>query len=271
MSPVEFVARTFEKTDYSSPRRFIWSHIRRHPWLVMGVLLGAFSNAALASLASIIVGRAVDAIVEREDVAYVGLMALALVGSQSIRAGLQFVRNASTEVFAQRIERDVRDELYVSLLGKSMTFHDFQPVLAGQPNQVLYGEGASGQGVQQGVFQILIKSSDLFPPANTFDDFHGQIPPFLHYLFQFFHFHRLNPGVCGRAVQGIEVYAVRLNSPDDPMESRQFPCVIIDGFHHEDFQPELPFVDPAESDEAFDDFFSFIPILQTSKCLIDNP
>ena len=32
------------------------------------------------------------------------------------------------ELVAQRIERDVRDELYASLLAKSMTFHDFQPV-----------------------------------------------------------------------------------------------------------------------------------------------
>jgi ATP-binding cassette subfamily B protein len=38
------------------------------------------------------------------------------------------MRNMSAEVFAQRIERDVRDELYASLLGKSMAFHDFQPV-----------------------------------------------------------------------------------------------------------------------------------------------
>jgi ATP-binding cassette subfamily B protein len=29
---------------------------------------------------------------------------------------------------AQRIERDIRDELYVALLGKSMTFHNLQPV-----------------------------------------------------------------------------------------------------------------------------------------------
>jgi ATP-binding cassette subfamily B protein len=38
------------------------------------------------------------------------------------------MRNASAETYGQRIERDVRDELYASLLGKSMTFHDFQPV-----------------------------------------------------------------------------------------------------------------------------------------------
>ena len=94
----------------------------------MGVIVGAFSNAALASIAPILAGRAVDAIIEREDMAYVGLMALAILVSQLVRSVLQFMRNACTEVFAQRIERDVRDELYVSLLGKSMTFHDFQPV-----------------------------------------------------------------------------------------------------------------------------------------------
>ena len=38
------------------------------------------------------------------------------------------MRNFSAEMFAQRIERDVRDELYASLLGKSMSFHDTQPV-----------------------------------------------------------------------------------------------------------------------------------------------
>jgi ATP-binding cassette, subfamily B, bacterial len=31
-------------------------------------------------------------------------------------------------VLAQKMEREIRDELYVSLLGKSMTFHNLQPV-----------------------------------------------------------------------------------------------------------------------------------------------
>jgi ATP-binding cassette subfamily B protein len=41
---------------------------------------------------------------------------------------LQLGRNFGAELLAQRIERDVRDELYLSLLGKSMTFHNLQPV-----------------------------------------------------------------------------------------------------------------------------------------------
>jgi ATP-binding cassette subfamily B protein len=37
------------------------------------------------------------------------------------------VRNFSAEVLGQRLERDTRDELYASLIGKSMSFHDLQP------------------------------------------------------------------------------------------------------------------------------------------------
>jgi len=38
------------------------------------------------------------------------------------------IRNFSVEFLAQRIERDARDELYVSLLGKSQTFHGRQRI-----------------------------------------------------------------------------------------------------------------------------------------------
>ncbi|MEM6526776.1 MAG: ABC transporter ATP-binding protein, partial [Chloroflexota bacterium] len=41
---------------------------------------------------------------------------------------LQFFRNLSSEIYGQRIERDIRDELYSNLLGKSMDFHDRQPI-----------------------------------------------------------------------------------------------------------------------------------------------
>jgi ATP-binding cassette subfamily B protein len=124
----EFTARTFEKSDYSSPIRFIWSHIRRHPWVALRMVVGAFSNAALASVVPFLTGAAVNIIVGGSDLHRVTWLAVILVISQVVRGGLQFMRNYSSETFAQRIERDVRDELYASLLAKSMTFHDFQPV-----------------------------------------------------------------------------------------------------------------------------------------------
>jgi ATP-binding cassette subfamily B protein len=55
-------------------------------------------------------------------------LALMLGASQIARGILQFGRNFGAELMAQKMERDIRDELYVSLLGKSMTFHNLQPV-----------------------------------------------------------------------------------------------------------------------------------------------
>ncbi len=125
---VEFTARLFERTDRRSAMRFIWSHVRRHPLVGAGIIFGAFSNAALASAIPYFTGEAFNAIIHGPDLRRVGLLALAIVLSQLARGALQLVRNFSAETFAQRIERDVRDELYASLLGKSMTYHDSTPV-----------------------------------------------------------------------------------------------------------------------------------------------
>ena len=51
-----------------------------------------------------------------------------MAGSQLIRGIMQFGRNYGFEFVAQKVEREVRFELYSSLLGKSMTFHNLQPV-----------------------------------------------------------------------------------------------------------------------------------------------
>lgn len=48
--------------------------------------------------------------------------------TQSIRGVFQFARNMGFEVTAQRMEAAVREEFYLSLLGKSMTFHFLQSI-----------------------------------------------------------------------------------------------------------------------------------------------
>ncbi len=134
----EFTAdsKTTYDSDFSHPRRYLLSHVKRHWWVGILLLIGAFSNAALASAVPVFIGQAYDKLLDfQQDIvsaeatlSFAVLMVGAIVGSQALRAVLQLVRNFSAEVFAQRIERDVRDELYASLLGKSMTFHDMQPV-----------------------------------------------------------------------------------------------------------------------------------------------
>jgi ATP-binding cassette subfamily B protein len=134
----EFTAasKTSGKSDYRTPNRYVWSHIRRQWWWAVMLIIGAFSNAALAAVVPFYTGYAFDKMeafslgqVSGEDALnFVWLMILAIVVSQGVRAVVQLMRNMSSEIFAQRIERDVRDELYASLLGKSMAFFDMQPV-----------------------------------------------------------------------------------------------------------------------------------------------
>jgi ATP-binding cassette subfamily B protein len=77
----------------------------------------------------VLVGQAFDAILESPaDTSALLRISLIIGASQLLRGGLQFGRNFSAELFGQRLERNIREELYISLLGKSMTFHSLQPV-----------------------------------------------------------------------------------------------------------------------------------------------
>lgn len=78
-------------------------------------------NAAIPGL----VGDAFDAVLARQDVLPI---ALVLLGVVALRGLLDFCARLSSELLANRLNRDTRDELYVSLLGKSQTFHNRQRV-----------------------------------------------------------------------------------------------------------------------------------------------
>lgn len=116
-------------TDRSGPIRWIFSHASRHWWLALVMVIGAIGNAALAASVPVYTGQAVDAVMTENPM--MGVLLTAAIGiaiSQVSRGVLQLARNFGAELMAQRIERDIRDELYISLLGKSMTFHSLQPV-----------------------------------------------------------------------------------------------------------------------------------------------
>ncbi len=90
---------------------------------------GAIGNAALAAVVPVLTGQAFNAMLEPiPDTSVLLPLALTIGISQVIRGALQLGRNFGAELMAQRMERQVRDELYLSLLGKSMTFHNLQPV-----------------------------------------------------------------------------------------------------------------------------------------------
>jgi ATP-binding cassette subfamily B protein len=127
MTASEFDVSQSWRADRRGPLRWILSHTLRHKLVVLGLFVGALGNAAMASVMPMFVGRGFDAVLETPpDLRGLAAAAIVVVASQLARGVLQLGRNWSGETLAQRLERDIRDELYVSLLGKSMSFHDMQ-------------------------------------------------------------------------------------------------------------------------------------------------
>jgi ATP-binding cassette subfamily B protein len=129
MTATEFSLEFGYQFNHRSPLRWIFSHVLKYWWLIGSMVLGAIGNAIGAAMVPVILGIAVDTILaDPSDLDALLRYALIIGGSQIVRGILQFGRNFSAELFGQRLERDIRDEFYLSLLGKSMSFHNIQPV-----------------------------------------------------------------------------------------------------------------------------------------------
>jgi ATP-binding cassette subfamily B protein len=115
--------------DQRSPVRWIVSHLWHNRRYVVTTIVGLLIQTGLNSAIPGLVGRAFDAILETPpDRHMLGVIAVALLVITVLRGGLDLGQSLSWEVLAKRMERDARDELYVSLLGKSQTFHNRQRV-----------------------------------------------------------------------------------------------------------------------------------------------
>ncbi len=126
MASSEFIVEQRWTSNTAGPLRWIWSHIRHNPLLITMIFVGGAGNAGLAAALPVLTGIGFDAVVGEDgpNLRLLLTMALLMVGSQLLRSLLQLGRNFGSEVLGQRLERDARQELYASLLGKSMGFHD---------------------------------------------------------------------------------------------------------------------------------------------------
>jgi len=129
MSVSEFTVEQSWQPDRRGPGRWILSHVLRYKLIIFGVFFGAFGNAAVAAATPMLVGRAFDAVTAPvPDMQGLRTAAVLIASLELVRGiGLQMMRNLASETLGQRLERDIRDELYASLIGKSMSFHDSHP------------------------------------------------------------------------------------------------------------------------------------------------
>ncbi len=129
MSKKEFRVDNEYVYNRSGPGRWIFSHVMRYPWLPVLVTGAAIINNFAASYVQVFIGRAFD-LISTPGWATAALLGLsfAVLGTVAAQSLLGITRNYTNEFIAQLIERNSRDELYISLLGKSQTFHGRQRI-----------------------------------------------------------------------------------------------------------------------------------------------
>ncbi|NMC35122.1 MAG: ABC transporter ATP-binding protein [Veillonellaceae bacterium] len=129
MESAEFTLPKQYPTDRHSPARWVTSHALRQWPILITAIIGAFGNAGLLSIIQVQVGKAFNVVIaptfDSQALTSITLVILVCAAGRGI---LQFARNFGFEFAAQKVERNVRRELYTSLIGKSMTFHNLQPV-----------------------------------------------------------------------------------------------------------------------------------------------
>jgi ATP-binding cassette subfamily B protein len=109
--------------------RWILSHLLRYPHFLTSFLLAAALTNLLFSAIPRLSGLAFDEVLRPEpDPGRLLTIALTILGLVLVRGLLDITNSWSVETLGQRLERDAREELYISLLGKSQTFHNRQRV-----------------------------------------------------------------------------------------------------------------------------------------------
>lgn len=125
----EFTVRTAHPYNRSGPIRWIISHVWRYKFFFLVAISLYLVAWASFSGSRYLIGVAAGEIVDPtapDGLLKVSLLILfVLLIGDSISA---LTGSLSVETLAQRLSRDAREELYISLLGKSQTFHDRQRV-----------------------------------------------------------------------------------------------------------------------------------------------
>jgi len=95
----------------------------------MLILLATILNNTAYGNIQVYIGKGFDRITSSDwDMQDILVLALVILGSGLVQGVTSLVRSLGSELLAQRLERDCRREFYVSLLGKSQSFHGKQAI-----------------------------------------------------------------------------------------------------------------------------------------------
>ena len=129
LSKREFSVANEYVYNHSGPVRWIISHLLCYPHLLISFLIAGTLTNVLFSAVPRLTGLVFDEVLRPAPSSSRLLsIALLILGMVILRGLLDMTNAWSVETLGQRLERDARDELYISLLGKSQTFHNRQRV-----------------------------------------------------------------------------------------------------------------------------------------------
>ncbi len=128
MEQREFTIENEYQYDHRSPLYWLRSHIFRYPFLFITFLITTVGMASSQSLSAIMVGRSFDTVIQHEGFDALTTATLLVIATYIGYGLFDIVNSMAIRILAQRVERDARDELYLSLLSKSQTFHGRQRI-----------------------------------------------------------------------------------------------------------------------------------------------
>jgi ATP-binding cassette subfamily B protein len=129
VAATEFSIEGQQLSDRVTPARWIRWHLTRYKLLLVAAVGSSITQNLLGSVIPILVGAAFTAVLETPpDGHRLTIIAAAVLAVVLLRGLFDLAAALSTETVAQRFSRDARDEIYVSLLGKSQTYHNRQQV-----------------------------------------------------------------------------------------------------------------------------------------------
>jgi ABC-type multidrug transport system fused ATPase/permease subunit len=109
-----------------SLRRF-WSFVRRHKWLVLCLCVCTLLNQAMTVVMPLAIGRVLDTVLPRMDMALLNSVAIGLAIFVVVRSGFLFLERELAVLIGSLIVRDVRTSLHEHMQKMSLRFlEDYQ-------------------------------------------------------------------------------------------------------------------------------------------------
>ena len=126
----EFNVDDAARFDRRSPLKWVISHLLHLKWWGVFFLVTAFLTELLNAMIPGYTGRAFDVVIgnDFDRLGQLQQIAVILIVIVLVRGLVDFAARVAIEVLANSLQRNAREEMFISLLGKSQTFHNRQKV-----------------------------------------------------------------------------------------------------------------------------------------------